>query len=107
MFRKQEIIIKPRKKKKKRLRRILVFLLAGSLFFAISIYLFLSWMIKKEAEEIQKIKSKNEILKSQIKRYQSSDEAYEELLRTKLGYIRDGEKIIIYKENKESIKNNF
>jgi len=104
MFRKQEIIIKPRKKKKKRLRRILVFLLAGSLFFAISIYFFLSWMIKKEAEEIQKIKSKNEILRSQIKQYQSSDEAYEELLRTKLGYIRDGEKIIIYKEN---TKNNF
>jgi len=104
MFRKQEIIIKPRKKKKKRLRRILVFLLAGSLLFAISIYFFLSWMIKKEAEEIQKIKSKNEILKSQIKRYQSSDEAYEELLRTRLGFIKEGEKIIIYKENKESTK---
>lgn len=105
MFRKKEIIIKPRKKKKKRLRRILVFMLAGSLLVAISIYLFLSWMIKKEAEEIQKIKSRNEILKSQIKRFQSSDEAYEELLRTKLGYIRDGEKIIVYKEkNKGSTK---
>ncbi|MCS7150625.1 MAG: septum formation initiator family protein [Caldimicrobium sp.] len=69
-------------------------------FFALTIYLFLHWLIKKESKELEKLKLDNQMLRSEIKKYQSSEQAYEELLRTKLGFIKDGEKIIIYSESK-------
>lgn len=69
-------------------------------FFTLTIYLLLHWLIKKESKELEKLKLDNQMLRSEIKKYQSSEQAYEELLRTKLGFIKDGEKIIIYSESK-------
>lgn len=99
MPRSREIIIKPysRKKRKKRLRRFLLLFLSLLVIFTLSFYFLLNWLIKKESEEIEKIKMRNQYLKSEIKKYESSDMAYEELLRVKLGYIQEGEKIIIYR----------
>jgi cell division protein FtsB len=95
----REIIIKPysKKKRKKKIRRFLLLFLSILVIVTVSFYFFLNWLIKKENEELEKLRIKNQQLKSEIKKYESSDKAYEELLRVKLGYIRDGEKIIIYK----------
>ncbi|MEZ0343348.1 MAG: septum formation initiator family protein [Caldimicrobium sp.] len=99
MPRSREIIIRPysKKRRKKRLRRFFLFFLSVLVVFTLSLYFFLNWLIKKENEEVEKLKTKNQSLRSEIKKYESSDEAYEELLRVKMGYIKDGEKIIIYK----------
>ncbi len=99
MLKSREIIIRPysKKKRKKRLRRFFLFFLSILIVFTLSIYFFLNWLIKKESEEVEKLRMKNQSLKSEIKKFESSDQAYEELLRVKMGYIRDGEKIIIYK----------
>lgn len=67
------------------------------IFITLSLYLFLSWIIKKEEKGLEKLRSENQILRSEIKRFQSSDLAYEELLRAKMGYIKNGEKVIQYK----------
>lgn len=70
-------------------------------FFSLMVYLLLHWMIKKEGRELEKLRMENQILRSEIKRFQSSEEAYEELLRTKMGYIKEGEKLIIYLDIKK------
>lgn len=95
----REIIIKPysKKRRKKRLRRFFLFFLSVLLIFTLSLYFFLNWLIKRENEEVEKLKLQNQYLKSEIKKYEGSDEAYEELLRVKMGYIKNGEKVIIYK----------
>jgi cell division protein FtsB len=94
-----QIIIKPysKRKKKKRLRRILLGMLTALVFVILTIYIFLSWLIKKEGKELEKLRSENQILKTEIKKFQSSDLAYEEFLRVKMGYIKNGEKVIQYK----------
>lgn len=102
MKKEPSIYIKPysKKKKKKRIKRILLVVLSVLVFFTLTIYLLLHWLIKKESKELEKLKLDNQMLRSEIKKYQSSEQAYEELLRTKLGFIKDGEKIIIYSESK-------
>jgi len=98
MARQKEILIRPyQRKKKKRVKRILLLGLTILVLFTVTFYLFLNWVIKKETSELEKIRTKNQSLKSEIKRFQSSKEAYEELLRVRMGYIREGEKIINYK----------
>jgi len=63
-------------------------------------YFYLSWRIKKELKDIEDLKIKNEQIRQEIKQLQSSESNYEELIRRRLGYIRDGEKIFIYYQNK-------
>lgn len=98
MKKQPQIVIKPysRKRKKKGWRRYFIVILTFFIFFTVSVYLFLSWLIKKEKTELERLRYENQKLRSEIKRFQSSQEAYEEYIRTRLGYIRDGEKIIIY-----------
>ncbi len=72
-------------------------MLTALVFITLSLYLFLSWIIKKEEKGLEKLRSENQILRLEIKRFQSSDLAYEELLRVKMGYIKNGEKVIQYK----------
>ncbi|MFN4197369.1 MAG: FtsB family cell division protein, partial [Caldimicrobium sp.] len=52
------------------------------------------------SKELEKIQIENQRLKSEIKKYQSSDKAYEEFLRVQMGYIEEGEKIILYMDKK-------
>lgn len=101
MKKQPQIIIKPykRKKKKKRLKRYFLVILTFLIFFTLSLYFLLSWLVKKESGELEKQRLNNQILRSEIKRFQSSNEAYEEYIRTKMGYIKEGEKLIIYSEN--------
>ncbi|WP_200870694.1 MULTISPECIES: septum formation initiator family protein [Thermodesulfobacterium] len=47
-------------------------------------------------EEVERVRRENVYYEGEIKRLTSSDEPYEEILRTKYGYIKEGEKIIIY-----------
>ncbi|MFN3567573.1 MAG: FtsB family cell division protein [Caldimicrobium sp.] len=89
-----------KRKKKKKFKRYAIFFLFFLLFLTLSIYLFLNWMIKKESEELEMIQKENQRLRSKIKKYQSSDTAYEEFLRVMMGYIGEGEKIIIYADKK-------
>ena len=63
-------------------------------------YFYFSWRIKKELKDIEDLKIKNEQIRQEIKQFQSSESNYEELIRRRLGYIRDGEMIFIYYENK-------
>lgn len=63
-------------------------------------YFYLSWRIKKELKDIEDLKIKNEQIRQEITQLQSSESNYEELIRRRLGYIRDGEKIFIYYQNK-------
>ncbi|MCS7199710.1 MAG: septum formation initiator family protein [Caldimicrobium sp.] len=103
-MKKQPVIyLKPysKRSKKKRLKKILLVVLSVLVFFSLMVYLLLHWMIKKEGRELEKLRMENQILRSEIKRFQSSDEAYEELLRTKMGYIKEGEKLIIYSDLKK------
>lgn len=94
-----QIIIKPYKKRVKRSRKkLLIGILFIFLILSLSIYLFLSWMIKKEYKELEKLKRENSFLKKEIKELVSSNSSYERILRTKYGFIKDGEKIVIYSE---------
>jgi cell division protein FtsB len=94
------IIIKPKPKRKKRIRKLLLFGLLILVLLTTSMYFYLSWRIKKELKDIEDLKIKNEQIRQEIKQLQSSESNYEELIRRRLGYIRDGEKIFIYYENK-------
>ncbi len=98
MKRNPQIVIKPysKKRKKKTWRRYFLVIFTFLIFFTVSIYLFLSWLVKKEKTELERLKYENQKIRSEIKKFQSSQEAYEEYIRTRLGYIKDGEKIIIY-----------
>ncbi len=92
------IIIKPQKKKKKKVRRILILVLLFLTFFAFTLYLFLSWRIKKEIGEIESYRLLNEQLRQELKSLQGDERYYEDLIRRRLGYLKEGEKILIYFE---------
>ncbi|MFZ8831546.1 MAG: FtsB family cell division protein [Thermodesulfobacteriaceae bacterium] len=94
------VIIKPKPKKKKRIRRFLLFGLLILVLLTTFMYFYFSWRIKKELKDIEDLKIKNEQIRQEIKQLQSSESNYEELIRRRLGYIRDGEKIFIYYQNK-------
>jgi len=94
------IIIKPKPKRKKRIRKLLLFGLLIFVLLTTSMYFYLSWRIKKELKDIEDLKVKNEQIRQEIKQLQSSESNYEELIRRRLGYIKDGEKVFIYYENK-------
>jgi cell division protein FtsB len=94
------IIIKPKPKRKKRIRRLLLFGLLILVLLTTFMYFYLSWRIKKELKDIEDLKIKNEQIRQEIIQLQSSESNYEELIRRRLGYIRDGEKIFIYYQNK-------
>ena len=95
-----EIIVRPykRKKKKSRFRYVLMGLFLFGFFVSLSLYLWISWLVKKESADIEKIKKENSYLKREIQKCLSSDKYYEEILRTRYGFIRDGEKLFIYSE---------
>jgi cell division protein FtsB len=94
------IIIKPKPKRKKRVRKLLLFGLLILVLLITSMYFYLSWRIKKELKDIEDLRIKNEQIRQEIKQLQSSESNYEELIRRRLGYIKDGEKVFIYYENK-------
>jgi len=94
------IIIKPKPKRKKRIRRLLLFGLLILVLLTTFMYFYLSWRIKKELKDIEDLKIKNEQIRQEIIQLQSNESNYEELIRRRLGYIRDGEKIFIYYQNK-------
>ncbi|WP_028841121.1 FtsB family cell division protein [Thermodesulfobacterium hveragerdense] len=92
-----QIYIKPyAKKKKSRFKKVFFTLLLVLLGLTCSVFLTLNFLIKKEMEEVEKLKRENVYYEGEIKRLTSSDEPYEEILRTKYGYIKEGERIIIY-----------
>ncbi|HAA84302.1 MAG: Septum formation initiator [Thermodesulfobacterium sp. 37_54] len=92
-----QIYIKPyAKKKKSRFKKVFFTLLLIFLGLTCAVFLTLNFLIKKEMEEVERVKRENVYYEGEIKRLTSSDEPYEEILRTKYGYIKEGEKIIIY-----------
>lgn len=91
-----QIIIKLHKKKKKKKKKWFIGILLIGFIFTISIYLVLSFMVKREIKEIEEIERENKYLRKEIQKFSNLDIPYEELLRTKYGYIREGEKVIIY-----------
>ncbi len=93
-----QIIIKPykKKKKKKKLRKWLLGVLIIGFILSLSIYLLLSFIIKKELKEIENLKKENKYFKKEIQKLSKSDIFYEEILRTQYGYIKRGEKVFIY-----------
>jgi cell division protein FtsB len=94
-----ELIIRPyRKKKKSRFRYILMGLFLFCFVISLSLYLWISWIVKKESVDVEKIKKENSYLRREIQKYLSSDKYYEEILRTRYGFIKDGEKIFVYSE---------
>jgi hypothetical protein len=90
-----QIIIKPHKKKKKKKKWFVGILLIGFIL-TVSVYLVLSFMVKREMQNIEEIERENKYLRREIQKFSNSNIPYEELLRTKYGYIKEGEKIIIY-----------
>ncbi len=93
------ILIKPYKKKKKnRFKYVLMGFLFFGFLLSLSFYLWISWLVKREASEIEQIKKNNAYLRREIHKYLSSDRYYEEILRTKYGFIKEGEKIFVYSE---------
>uniref|UniRef100_A0A7V5N0A3 Septum formation initiator family protein n=1 Tax=Thermodesulfobacterium geofontis TaxID=1295609 RepID=A0A7V5N0A3_9BACT len=94
--RKTPIVIKPYKKKRKKRKKWFLGILIIGFIFTLSIYLILSFMVKREMKKIEEIKKENRYYRKEIQKLSNSDMPYEELLRTRYGYIRKGEKIIIY-----------
>ena len=94
--RKSQIIIKPYKKKRKRRKKWFIGILIIVIIFTLSTYLILSFMVKREIKKIEEIQKENRYYKKEIQKLSNSDISYEELLRTKYGYIKKGEKIVIY-----------
>jgi len=94
--RKSQIIIKPYKKRRKKRKRWFLGILIIGLVLTLSIYLILSFMVKREMKKIEEIKKENRYYRKEIQKLSNSDMPYEELLRTRYGYIKKGEKIIIY-----------
>ncbi|WP_038056891.1 FtsB family cell division protein [Thermodesulfobacterium hydrogeniphilum] len=91
------IIIKPYKKKKRsKIKKFLLGILVISFILTLSVYIGLNFLIKSQVKNIEELKQENNYLKKEIQKFSSSDKAYDEILRTKYGYIKDGEKIIIY-----------
>lgn len=106
-----QIVIKPykKKKKKKKIRKFLLGVLIIGLILSLSVYLLLSVMVRKELREIENLKKENKYFKGEIQKLSKSDIFYEEILRTKYGYIKKGEKIFLYspyyyKIQKEKVK---
>ncbi len=95
------ILIKPKSKRKRKIRRIFLLGILILLILTSGLYFYLGWKIKKELKEIEELKLKNEQIRQEIKLLQSSESYYEELIRRRLGYIRDGEKIFVYFESKD------
>ncbi len=97
---KSEIFVRSyrKKKKKSRFRYVLVGILFFCFFISLTFYLWISWLVKREVSDIEKIRKENTYLKKEIQKYLSSDKYYEEILRTKYGFIKNGEKIFIYSE---------
>lgn len=93
-----QIIIKPYKKNKKneKIKKVLISIFSVVLFLCIIVYLWLSWVIKREIKDLQRLEKENRYLKEEIRKLANSDKAYEEILRTEYGFIKDGEKLIIY-----------
>ncbi len=105
MVNKSGIITSPYKKEKKdRFKRFLFWILVVTLFLTSFLYVSLYFLIKNQAKNIKELRLENEYFSKEIKKFQVSDKAYEEVLRTKYGYIGDGEKIIIYSK-KHFLKN--
>ncbi|MFN3920964.1 MAG: FtsB family cell division protein [Caldimicrobium sp.] len=98
---KPKIVLTPyhKRKKKKKYKRIFIFILFFFVFFALGAYFLLSWIIRKESKDLERLRLENQKLKTEVREFQSSDKAYEEYLRVKMGYIAEGEKIILYKGN--------
>ena len=93
---KSQIIIKPYKKKTKKRKKWFLGILIIVIIFTFSTYLILSFMVKREMKKIEEIQKENRYYKKEIQKLSNSDIPYEELLRTKYGYIKKGEKIVIY-----------
>lgn len=91
-----QIIIKPYKKRKKRIKKWLIGILIIGFILTLSIYLGLNFIVKRELKEIEEIKKENNYFRKKIQKLSNSNASYEEILRTKYGYIKKGEKIIIY-----------
>ncbi len=91
-----QIVIKPYKKRRKKIRKWLIGILIIGFILTLSIYLGLNFMVKREMKEIEEIRKENSYFKKEIQKLSNSDTPYEEILRTKYGYIKKGEKIIIY-----------
>uniref|UniRef100_A0A7V6CE91 Septum formation initiator family protein n=1 Tax=Thermodesulfobacterium geofontis TaxID=1295609 RepID=A0A7V6CE91_9BACT len=94
--RKSQIIIKPYKKRRKKRKKWFLGILIIGLVLTLSIYLILSFMVKREMKKIEEIEKENRYYRKEIQKLSNSDMPYEELLRTRYGYIKKGEKIIIY-----------
>lgn len=91
-----QIVIKPKRKKRRKRKKWFLAILLIAVFLTFSIYLGLSFMVKREMNKIEEIEKENRYLREKIQKFSTSDIPYEELLRTKYGYIKRGEKIIIY-----------
>ncbi len=87
-----------RKKRSKKFKVLITLLLVWCVVSGI-LYLGVSWFIAKKVEEIKRLQKENAELRLDIKELKTSSKAYEELIRRKLGYIKDGEKIVIYSKN--------
>lgn len=101
--RETKILIKPYKKKRKKRKKWFIGILIIGTILTLSLYLVLSFMVKREMKKIEEIEKENRYYRKEIQKLSNSDMPYEEILRTKYGYIKKGEKIIIYSSN---FKNN-
>lgn len=93
---KPQIIIKSKKNKRKKIKKWFKIVLTAGVIFVFFIYLGLNLMVKREMSKIEEIEKENNFLRKQVQKFSTSDIPYEELLRTRYGYIKEGEKIIIY-----------
>jgi len=82
---------------------ILMAALAFSLFFAdggILGYIKTKMNIKKVNAEINKLEKENSLLSREIERLQKDDKYLEDIVRTKYGLLREGERLYMVEQGK-------
>ncbi|MCX5812802.1 MAG: septum formation initiator family protein [Proteobacteria bacterium] len=82
---------------------ILMLALIFSLFFAdggILAYIKTKMDIKKVNVEIQKLEKENTVLMSEMERLQKDDKYLEDVVRTKYGFLREGERLYMVEKEK-------
>jgi len=100
----RKINLEVRTYRKKKSKSILRFLILGLCLFVMVSgigYFVLGWIIEQRLKEIKVLEAQTALLKQKIRTLKESPAAYEEVIRKKLGYIKDGEKVIIYSRKGE------
>jgi len=98
MYRSKIILKGDYRKKKRNFKKFFLKVFLLLIFFCISGSFVLSLLVEHEIKEIKELKYANNYLRKKITVLKNNPQEYEKEIRRRLGYIKEGEKIVIYSE---------